>query len=132
MDDNLKAAARDAARRAYCPYSKFPVGAALQTDDGKTFSGCNIENAAYGLTCCAERNAIFKAISEGVASGSIRRLAIYTPGERLYTPCGSCRQVMVEHLHPDAEVVTTCDSDESLRFSAAELLPQPFSLSEVR
>lgn len=127
--ETLVERARAAAACAYSPYSQFQVGAAAQTADGRIFAGCNIENASYGLTCCAERNALFKAISEGVGIGEIRRLLIYTPGRRLYTSCGACRQVITE-LAPDALLISTCDSSETHTMTAAEALPIPFRLGE--
>ena len=88
--------------RSYSPYSHFPVGAALECSDGTVFTGCNIENAAYGLTICAERTAIFKAISEG--HRDFKRIVIAGKSEDYCVPCGSCRQVMQEFA-PQMEVI---------------------------
>src|SRR5215510_11448003 len=103
--DALMARARDAARRAYAPYSHFRVGAAVQDADGAVYVGCNVENASYGLTICAERNAIFCA----VAAGAVRPFAALAvscidANEGGCSPCGACRQVIAEHLWPDAPV----------------------------
>lgn len=119
----LADAARQASARAYCPYSRFPVGAAVLTEDGTIVSGCNVENASYGLTICAERNATFHA----VALGHVRLLAvaIYTPTAIPSAPCGACRQVLNE-FGPDAEVISVCDGLDVLHTRLAELLPDAF------
>ena len=102
--------------RSYSPYSHFPVGAALECSDGTVFTGCNIENAAYGLTICAERTAIFKAISEG--HRDFKRIVI--AGK-----CGSCRQVMQEFA-PQMEVICLNGKGEAKHFALKELLPYGF------
>jgi cytidine deaminase len=120
--------ARMAARRAYCPYSRFPVGAALRCSVG-VVTGCNIENASYGLAICAERVALFSAVAQG--GREITRLAVAcveagpdgSPGERM--PCGACRQVIAELMPPDAVVLI--DGVGAVR--VADLLPQPFQLA---
>lgn len=124
-DERLLAAARRAAERAYCNYSHFPVGAAVVTDDDRTFDGCNVENASYGLTICAERVAVFTAIAAGARR--IRRLAVSCrkgdparPNSLM--PCGACRQVMAEFATPD--LVVLVDGVGAIPF--AELLPRPF------
>ena len=95
--------ASTAALQAYAPYSKFRVGAALLSDEGKVFLGCNVENRSFGLTVCAERTAVLKAVSEG--SRSFRALAISTPdSENPVGPCGACRQVISEFMPPEAPV----------------------------
>lgn len=120
----LLAAARDASARAYCPYSRFAVGAAVRSADGRVFSGCNVENASYGLAICAERNAIFHAVAAGARE--IVAVAVYTPTPAYTTPCGACRQVMLEFA-ANAEVL--CGSDGSAgRFTVASLLPHGFAL----
>lgn len=86
--------ARQAAARAYAPYSGFPVGAALVTDDGRVFQGANIENASYGLGCCAERTAVFHAVFAGAQD--VRAIAVWAPRAAPCPPCGACRQVLVE------------------------------------
>ena len=92
--DNLCEAALAARERAYVPYSGFKVGAAVKTEAGRIFSGCNVENASFGLTNCAERTAIFKAVSEG--EQQIKTIAVVADTEKPVSPCGACRQVMAE------------------------------------
>ena len=121
----LVAAARDAASRAYSPYSRFKVGAAVLTRSGEIFSGCNVENASYGLTICAERNAVFQAVSRGSGALSIRAVVVYTPTEAPTAPCGACRQVINE-FGPDARVISICDGPDVLESSLERLLPQAF------
>lgn len=109
--------------RSYSPYSHFPVGAALECSDGTVFTGCNIENAAYGLTICAERTAIFKAISEG--HRDFKRIVIAGKSEDYCVPCGSCRQVMQEFA-PQMEVICLNGKGEAKHFALKELLPYGF------
>ena len=109
--------------RSYVPYSHFPVGAALLCKDGTVFTGCNIENAAYGLTICAERTAIFKAISEG--HRDFKRIVIAGKSEDYCVPCGSCRQVMQEFA-PQMEVICLNGKGEAKHFALKELLPYGF------
>ncbi|MBM4040222.1 MAG: cytidine deaminase [Planctomycetes bacterium] len=123
--DRLVAAARRASERAYCPYSRFPVGAAVLTEDGGIHAGCNVENASYGLTMCAERNAIFLAVASSPGEPRVRCVVIYTPTEEPTAPCGACRQVIRE-FGPDAEVISTCDTPAVLCSSTRELLPESF------
>ena len=92
----LVAAARAAAARAYCPYSHFQVGAAVLTGSGEIFAGCNVENASYGLTICAERNAVFQAVARGRGPLSICAVVVFTPTATPTAPCGACRQVINE------------------------------------
>jgi cytidine deaminase len=121
----LAAAARQAAAHAYCPYSHFPVGAAVLTGRGEIHLGCNVENASYGLTICAERNAIFQAVARSEGPLSIRAVVVYTPTNQPTAPCGACRQVINE-FGPDAEVISVCDGPAQLRHKAAEILPHAF------
>ena len=108
---------------AYVPYSHFPVGAALECSDGTVFTGCNVENAAYGSTICAERTAIVKAVSEG--HRDFVRIAIAGTSEDFCVPCGSCRQVMMEFA-PEMEVICLNAAGESKSFALRELLPYGF------
>ena len=110
-------------QRAYVPYSNFPVGAALECRDGTVFTGCNVENAAYGSTICAERTAIVKAVSEG--HRDFVRIAIAGNSKDFCVPCGSCRQVMME-FSPEMEVICLNGAGESKSFSLRELLPYGF------
>jgi cytidine deaminase len=121
----LVAAAREAAAHAYCPYSHFQVGAAVLTDKGEIFAGCNVENASYGLTICAERNAIFHAVACQPAPPSIRAVVVFTPTEEPTAPCGACRQVINE-FGPDAEVISVCSGPAVMAHRLSELLPQAF------
>ena len=109
--------------RAYVPYSHFPVGAALECSDGTVFTGCNVENAAYGPTICAERTAIVKAVSEG--HRDFVRIAIAGKSEDFCVPCGTCRQVMKEFA-PDLAVICLNGKGESKKFTLKELLPYGF------
>ena len=108
---------------AYVPYSHFPVGAALECSDGTVFTGCNVENAAYGPTICAERTAIVKAVSEG--HRDFVRIAIAGKSEDFCVPCGTCRQVMMEFA-PGLEVICLNSKGESKKFALKELLPYGF------
>lgn len=121
----LKEAAAQASRFSYSPYSRFAVGAAVRGRSGRVFAACNVENASYGLTVCAERNAIFHAVAAG--EEGIDELVLYTPTEEPTTPCGACRQVLVE-FGAKAKVTCTSDGPTVLNFVADELLPSSFSL----
>jgi cytidine deaminase len=121
----LVAAARQAAAHAYCPYSHFPVGAAVLTGRSEIFSGCNVENVSYGLTICAERNAIFQAVARSEGPLLIRAIVVYTPTDLPAPPCGACRQVINE-FGPEAEVFSVCNGPAQLRHSTREILPQAF------
>jgi cytidine deaminase len=123
----LADAARAASTHAYCPYSRFPVGAAVLTADASIASGCNVENASFGLTCCAERNAIFRAITDGATS--IVALLLYTSTAEPVAPCGACRQVLAE-FGRDAQVRCICDGPGSIDCVAHELLPHGFTLAK--
>lgn len=125
----LYARARSASDNAYSPYSGARVGASLVDDSGNVYSGCNVENSSYGLTQCAERNALATAIAAGMKPGAAQTLLIYATGFETLAPCGACRQVMSELLAPDALVIS-CHSETDYRsWSIGELLPDPFSLS---
>jgi len=121
----LEQAAKAACARAYCPYSRFPVGCAVMTGDGAIASGCNVENASYGLTSCAERNAIFRAVADGAMS--IVAVMLYTPTPDPVTPCGACRQVIAE-FGRDARVRAICDGADTLEYALRDLLPDGFTL----
>jgi cytidine deaminase len=116
-------AARAAQEHAYCPYSHYRVGAALETDDGILFTGCNVENASYGLTICAERSALFTAVSAGARR--FRRIVVATDSEPPGPPCGACRQVLAE-FGPDLEVESVGPT-QSKRWRIRELLPDAFT-----
>ena len=127
MEPLLQAAlkARD---HAHAPFSKFHVGAALEDSDGKIWTGCNVENASYGLTLCAERVAVFKAVSEGVRK--FRRIAIAADTQTLTPPCGACRQILWEFLG-DAEVILVNLQGTTATYRMRTLLPEPFDASFI-
>lgn len=121
--EELKSAARSMLEKAYCPYSHFPVGAALECEDGTVYTGCNVENAAYPAGICAERNAMFHAVAEGHTR--FRRIVIAGKSRDFCVPCGMCRQVMREFA-PDLEIIClNADGDEQ-SFTLGELLPHSF------
>jgi cytidine deaminase len=121
----LVARARDVANRAYAPYSRFRVGAAVQDADGRVFVGCNVESASYGLTVCAERNAIFSAIASS-AKRPFKALAVACiDAADGCSPCGACRQVIVEHLDPSATIRVDGLGD----FTPGDLLPHAFTFT---
>jgi cytidine deaminase len=124
VSDPLVTAARAARERAIAPYSTFKVGAALETADGTIVTGCNIENASYGLTICAERVAMFKALSEG--HRAFVRIAVVADTSTPTSPCGACRQVLWEFGH-DLEVVLANLTQVTGRHRLADLLPLPFN-----
>ena len=122
-DSNLVSAARQARRRAVAPYSRFKVGAALEAADGTIITGCNVENATYGLTMCAERVAMFKALSDG--HRRFRRIAVVAATAAPTPPCGACRQILWE-LGGDLEIVLANLRRETGRCRLSDLLPLPF------
>lgn len=126
----LEDAARQASRSAYAPYSNFPVGAALLVEDGDIYVGCNVENASFGLTNCAERSALYTAVADGRGRGDFAALLIYTPGQAIHPPCGACRQVLCEFLTPDTFIYSSCDSGETIAWTMDELLPDSFVMPE--
>lgn len=123
LEQQLKLAAEEVSRRAWCPYSRFPVGAAVLTEDGSVFTGCNVENASSGLTICAERNAIFQAVAAGQCH--VLAIVVFTPTPNPTAPCGACRQVIAE-FGPRAEILCVCSGADVLRVSLGELLPHHF------
>ena len=124
-DRELLRIAREASLNAYAPYSGFPVGAALECEDGTVFTGCNVENAAYGDTICAERCAVLKAVSEG--RREFTRIAIYGEGQGYCMPCGSCRQVLAE-FSPEMEVLSAKAGGSYVSYPLSRLLPYTFTL----
>lgn len=119
----LQSAATNALQNAYCPYSSFPVGAAVLTRDGEIFAGCNVENASYGLTICAERNAIFQAVAAG--HREIKAVVIVTASSTNAPPCGACRQVINE-FGTNIDVVSIDSSGISNHYKIEDLLPVSF------
>jgi len=120
--------AREARQHAYAPYSQFKVGCALLDLDGHVHMGCNVENAAYGPTNCAERTALFRAVADGVAKGRFAALAVLADTEQPVTPCGVCRQVMAELCPPQMPVYCANLRGEYTVTTVAALLPGAFSL----
>ncbi len=121
--------AKTASDNAYSPYSGAKVGASLLTDNGQIYSGCNVENASYGLTQCAERNALAAAIHAGMKPGSAHTILIYATGFEVLAPCGACRQAISE-LMADDTVIISCHSETDYHsWSIGDLLPEPFILS---
>lgn len=121
--------ARAASEKAYSPYSHAKVGASVLDEQGNIYSGCNIENASYGLTQCAERNALAAAINAGVKKEQLRTILIYGIGFDVLAPCGACRQVMSELMADDAVVISCHSETEYQSWSLKELLPNSFVLS---
>jgi cytidine deaminase len=126
--NKLVEAAIAARNNAHAPFSNFKVGAALEDENGRVFTGCNIENATYGLTLCAERVAVFKAISEGVRK--FRRIVVAADTEQLTPPCGACRQILWEFLG-DAEVTLVNLQGKSETLRLKDLFPRPFDASSI-
>ena len=125
----LVSAAKAGFEKAYAPYSNFHVGAAALTASGKIVKGCNVENASYGLTVCAERN----CLAQGVISGeqAFKALVVYTNQEKLTPPCGACRQVIVEFLAPDALVMAVNHNNNKKQWTVNELLPDAFTPKDL-
>lgn len=124
----MRRLARAAARHAYAPYSAFTVGAAVLGTSGRIHVGANVENASYGLSMCAERCAIFRAVAEG--ERAIQAICVYTPTPAPSTPCGACRQVI--HEFGEEALVLCCTDNDSVErsYAASELLPDPFRLAK--
>lgn len=126
MSDPLLSAALAARENAFAPYSRFKVGAAVEDTSGRIHTGCNVENATYGLTMCAERVAVFKAISEGVRK--FRRVAVAADTENLTPPCGACRQILWEFCG-DVEIVLVNPRGKTETYRLKDLFPKPFDVS---
>lgn len=122
-DDDLVSAAKQTRDKAYAPYSRYKVGAAVRCIDGRVFTGANVESASYSLTCCAERVAIFKAVSEGCRC--FEALAVVTDGPRPAAPCGACRQVLVE-FSPAARIIMENLQGDRVEALARDYLPDAF------
>jgi len=124
----LLTAAREASSKAYAPYSNFHVGAAVLGGNGKIYSGCNVENASYGLTSCAERNAIFAMVGPGATS--IREVLVIGESEEFLPPCGACRQVIAEFAQPQTLVHMCTREGKCQDTTVAELVPFIFHLKK--
>ncbi|MCM3358402.1 cytidine deaminase [Psychrobacillus sp. MER TA 171] len=127
--EELLKASITAMEKAYVPYSKFPVGAALLTKSGEVILGCNIENASFGLTNCAERTAVFKAVSEGIKNFTAIAIAGDTDGP--ISPCGACRQVLAEFCEPNMPVYLTNLKGNVTETTVSELLPGAFTTEDL-
>jgi cytidine deaminase len=123
--NHLLKLSRSMVKKSYSPYSKFKVGAAIRTSNGKIFSGCNIESASYGLTICAERVALFKAISDGYTQ--FEAIAISSSEDKPAFPCGACRQFLSEF---NSEMLVYLDNDQSV-YRLSQLIPNPFRRKSV-
>jgi cytidine deaminase len=128
-DNDLVKLAIEIRKNSYSPYSKFRVGAALITGNGKIYTGVNIENASFGATCCAERTAIFKAVSEG--ENTVQTIAVAADSKDLVFPCGICRQVISEFADENLRILCSRLDGEYKVFFLQELLPHAFLKSEV-
>ncbi|MEA4889829.1 MAG: cytidine deaminase [Clostridiaceae bacterium] len=128
-DEDLVTAASNAREQAYAPYSGFRVGAALLDEQNRLFTGCNIENASYGATCCGERTAIYKAVSGGARK--IKRLAVVGDQPEPCWPCGICRQVIAEFAAPDFILLAAAPDGHYVTCSLEELLPFAFSFKKT-
>ena len=129
----MRVAAEMAMNNAYCRYSNFRVGAAVLTADGQIFAGCNVENASYGLTICAERNAIFQAVAKGALAQDrkLKAVVIVTPAPKLTPPCGACRQVIYEFCEEaDTDIFIFGKNGESF-FKLSKLLPEAFGPKDI-
>lgn len=128
--DQLLPVAKEGAANAYAPYSQFQVGAAILLKDGTVIPGCNVENASFGMTLCAERNAISSAVAKGYKPGDIKELVLYIPHDQMFSPCGACRQVISEFMAQDAIVTAVNKGGDKKQWTVAGLLPDGFSMPE--
>lgn len=126
-DKFLIECAKKVMKNSYSKYSKFKIGAALLTEDGRVFDGCNIENASFGATICAERTAVVKAISEGAKK--INRIAIVSDTQKTTPPCGICLQFLKEFMDENGVIILE-DGDEIYRYTFSEMYPMSFSLQD--
>lgn len=125
----LVKAAEEAAKRARCPYSKFPVGAAIELTDGTVIQGFNIESPAFGCCMCGERSAIYTAVvTRDIHPGDARRIAVWGKDEGVISPCGSCRQVMADILGLSCEVLLCSGDDQVVSTTVEGLIPYAFTL----
>jgi cytidine deaminase len=124
-DEQLIQRARDAQKHAYAPYSRFTVGAALLAEDGRIFSGCNVENSTFGATICAERTAVFTAVCHGARQ--FMKIAIVSDDDEPVMPCGSCRTVLFE-FSPDIEIIAVGSSGRMEKIQLSQLYPKGFRL----
>jgi len=129
----MRADAEAAMKNAYCLYSNFRVGAAVLSEEGEIFAGCNVENASYGLTICAERNAIFQAVAKGAISKErkLKAVVVVTPAEKLTPPCGACRQVIYEFCEQADADIFIFGANKTGSFKLSALLPEAFGPKDL-
>ena len=129
----MRAEAEAAMKNAYCLYSNFRVGAAVLSEEGEIFAGCNVENASYGLTTCAERNAIFQAVAKGAISKErkLKAVVVVTPAEKLTPPCGACRQVIYEFCEQADADIFIFGANKTGSFKLSALLPEAFGPKDL-
>ena len=129
----MRAEAEAAMKNAYCLYSNFRVGAAVLSEEGEIFAGCNVENASYGLTICAERNAIFQAVAKGAISKErkLKAVVVVTPAEKLTPPCGACRQVIYEFCEQADADIFIFGANKTGSFKLSALLPEAFGPKDL-
>lgn len=127
MYEKLLQKAKTASEKAYCPYSKFNVGACVLYENGMEYTGCNVENASYGLSLCAERNAISSALAQGEKT-KIKAVAIYSPNQKRCLPCGACRQWICEFAQDENEtkIILEDDDNKILVLNLADIFPYGF------
>ena len=130
--DEIILEAKKAQKCAYAPYSNFNVGAVLECKDGNIFYGANVENASYGLSMCAERNAIFEAVIKGYRKEDFVKLCLITDSKSIASPCGACRQVISEFFSKDTPIILATTSGERLITNIGELLPYSFDEENLK
>ncbi len=123
--------AKQVSQKAYCPYSQFSVGSAILLSNGEIYSGCNVENISYGLSLCAERNAISHAVTQSEEKIELQMVVVYTPTATPTSPCGACRQVILEFANDNTQILCICDSDQQLKIRIEDLLPHAFNRIET-
>ena len=131
-DFQLWQIADETKEKAYSPYSNIKVGAALMTEDGKVFTGVNVENSSFGATICAERNAIFNAISNGYKKHDFEKLYVMCDNEKIGMPCFACRQVISELFKEDAKVTCMNPQGESITLQVKDICPYPFGSEDLQ
>ena len=124
FEKKLISEAKEVSQNSYSPYSKFPVGCALVDENGNVYRGCNVENASYGLSVCAERNAVFSAITQVGPGLKVKLVVIYTPTEKPTTPCGACRQVLQEFAD-SLKIICACKTDKVFIGSLNDIFKNP-------
>ena len=117
--------------KAYAPYSKFHVACMIETNDGKFIPGVNVENASYGATICAERNAITTAVSMGYKKGDFKNIYVMVSGDKLSQPCFMCRQVIVEFFNKDSEIILVGKDGNMEKYKVSDICPYPFDDSDL-